>query len=143
MTQQHRKRRHWGMLALAAIAGMSAVLLPHLLHGGGAEDFESYVVFPLYATAWNNMQPVVTLLLAAIFGGMLGLRFRHHWFAAGHAMLILHVLWMLLNVLFGPEHVALLPALFLFSYFVLALPALAGAFIGARLRRVLPASYRR
>ncbi|MDT8323469.1 MAG: hypothetical protein RRA94_05110 [Bacteroidota bacterium] len=139
MTQQRRKHRHWGMLLLAAVAGMAAVLLPHLLRGGGTADFDSYVVFPLYATAWNSMHPVVTLLLAATFGGMLGLRFRRHWFAAGNAFLILHVFWMLLNASFGPQPIGLLPALFIFSYFILGVPAVAGAFLGARLRRILPA----
>lgn len=143
MTPHRKKRHHWGMLMIAAVAGMAAVLLPHMLRGGSTAEFEHYVVFPLYATAWNSMHPVVTLFLAAVFGGLLGMRFRHHWLSAGHAVLILHVLWMLLNAAFGPQPLSLLPALFIFSYFVLALPAVAGAFIGARLRRSLPTSYRR
>lgn len=131
------------MYPLAGIAGISAVLLPHVLRGGGVQDFGGDVVFPLYATAWNSMHPVVTLALAATFGGLLGLRFRHHWLAAGHATLILHFIWVFLNSAFGSQPFALMPALCLFSYFILAVPAVAGAFLGARLRRILPARPRR
>ncbi len=126
------------MYTVAALAGLTAVLLPYLLQGGGVMSFEAYVVFPLYATAWDNMQPVVTLLLASVFGAMLGLRYHRHWFAAGNALLILHFLWALLNTMFGPEPIRQLPAFLVFSYFILVLPGTAGAFVGARMKRIFP-----
>ncbi|MCB2206597.1 hypothetical protein KQI65_17780 [bacterium] len=137
MPRRRRKTIRWGLLLVASLAGIIAVLLPHLLRGGGVADYSGNVFFPLYATAWDRLHPLLTLGLATGLGAVLGMLWRKHWFVTGNAFLLIHLLWLLLNTFFGPERIDLLPPLLIFSYVILALPALTGAFLGSRVRTIL------
>ena len=137
MSHHAHRRFHWGLLLIAGLAGMTAVLLPHLVSGGGVDGVEGYTVFPLYATAWDNLQPLNTMLIAGGLGLILGVMYFRHWFTIGAGFLTLHSLWILLDGIFGQRSLNLFPFVVLFGMLLLAFPGLAGAFLGSRVRRTL------
>ena len=128
---------------VAALAGLGCVVVPPYLPPGGIEHpAYGHPLIPWFAVAFANLHLKLTMTLLLVLGIALGVAQPRRWLLLGFLAVSLPPVLNAINIIgdwtIDPTDHNLFPFEFAMLAFV-SLPALLGAFLGSRLRRVFHA----
>ncbi len=120
----------------AAVGGMLCIILPpYLIPGGIKTVYDTETLFPIFATAWENLAFLPALGCFLGLGFLLGLAHPSRWLLLGCATIAAPPILAIFEMnVFSTSH-NLWPLEFLL-YGVVNSPSLLGAFLGSRLGKM-------
>jgi hypothetical protein len=126
---------------LAAIGGVcSLVLPPYLTAGGLTQPAYGWPLIPWFAIASANLRATVSMVCFFVLGFTLGIAHPRRWLLLAGVAMALPAILNTVNILHDWTRDATSHNLFPFEFLMYAficLPALAGAFLGFLVRRLL------
>jgi hypothetical protein len=135
----HKKMHSWYdilSVILAPILGFIFIVLPPYLIPGGIRAKSNAPLFPVIATAIENLKFFPTIVSLLIAGCILGFLRPHIWWILGLLTMSLFPIAAILEMQVAPTSHNLWPFEFI-SYGVFDFIAFVGAFIGSRIKTKL------
>ncbi len=124
------------LVVFAAIAGICCLLVPYIVSNGFSGPYEySSPLFPLLRSAWEKMQPLPTLSLLFVVGGILGFLRPKNWFLLGLSTALLFPVAAILEILKESSSHNIWPIEFVSYFVVIGGPAVLGSLVGSKVSR--------
>lgn len=118
------------LVCLASVAGVTCVLAPYVaVHGFGGTY--SSPLFPLLRNAWEDLQPILTVILLLGVGITFGFLWPRYWLVLGASTMLLFPLAATLEMVVDPGSHNLWPVEFMLYGVFIGAPAVAGGVIGS------------